>query len=97
MPEYFDTTVAVSAIFPKSTNYADASARLAAAGGEAFIINHGIAEIYRTLTGKLALPSKAAAELVKGVLLARFQEAPLQRSDYAAVVESQADKNLSGR
>ena len=41
MPEYFDSTVAVSAIFPGSTNYADASARLKAAGDGAYIINHG--------------------------------------------------------
>lgn len=96
MPEYFDTTVAVAAIFPQSTNYADASARLKGAQGEAYIINHGIAEVFRTLTGKLALPPKAAAELVAGVLLARFKEAPLSRDDFAAVVKSQADKNLSG-
>jgi hypothetical protein len=42
MPEYFDSSVAVSAIFPKSKNYPDASARLKAAGAEATIINHGI-------------------------------------------------------
>lgn len=32
MPQYFDSTVAVSAIFPGSTNHADASARLKADG-----------------------------------------------------------------
>ena len=56
MPEYFDSTVAVSAIFPGSTNYADASARLKAAGDGAYIINHGVAEVFRTLTGRLKLP-----------------------------------------
>ena len=96
MPEYFDSTVAVSAIFPGSTNYADASARLKAAGDGAYIINHGVAEVFRTLTGRLKLPPKAAAQLVKGVLLARFKEAALSREDYAAVIKGMADKGLSG-
>ena len=60
MPEYFDSTVAVSAIFPGSANYADASARLKAAGDGAYIINHGVADVFRTLTGRLRLPPKAA-------------------------------------
>ena len=96
MPKYFDSTVAVSAIFPNSTNYADASARLKAAGADAVIINHGVAEVYRTLTGRLKLPPKAAAQLIEGVLLARFKEAPLSREDYAQVVKAMAQKNLSG-
>ena len=96
MPEYFDSTVAVAAIFPGSTNYADASARLKAAGNDAVIINHGLAEVYRTLTGRLRLPPKAAAQLVEGVLLARFKEAALSRDDYARAIKSMAQKNLSG-
>ncbi len=96
VPEYFDSSVAVSAIFPKSKNYPDASAKLKAAGAEATIINHGIAEVYRTLTGRLNLPPKAAAQLVEGVLLARFKEAKLTREDYARVVKAVAQKNLSG-
>lgn len=96
MAEYFDSTVAVAAIFPGSANYADASARLKAAGNDAVIINHGLAEVYRTLTGRLRLPPKAAAQLVEGVLLARFKEVPLSRSDYARVVKTMAAKNLSG-
>lgn len=96
MAEYFDSTIAVAAIFPGSANYADASARLTAAGDAAYIINHGVAEVYRTLTGRLKLPLKAAAQLVEGVLLARFKEAVLSRQDYAEVVKSMADKNLSG-
>jgi predicted nucleic acid-binding protein len=94
--KYFDSTVAVAAIFPGSTNYADASARLKAAGNDAIIINHGLAEVYRTLTGRLRLPPKAAAQLVEGVLLARFTEAALSRDDYARVVRTMAQKNLSG-
>ncbi|MGO9199746.1 MAG: type II toxin-antitoxin system VapC family toxin [Limisphaerales bacterium] len=96
MAEYFDSTIAVSAIFPGSANYTDASARLKAAGEAAYIINHGVAEVYRTLTGRLKLPPKAAAELVEGVLLAKFKEAGLSRQDYAEVVKSMADKDLSG-
>jgi predicted nucleic acid-binding protein len=96
MAEYFDSTIAVAAIFPASANYADASARLKEAGNAAYIINHGVAGVYRTLTGRLKLPPKAAAQLVEGVLLARFKEAGLSRQDYAAVVKSMADKNLSG-
>ena len=96
MPDYFDSTIAVSAIFPGSTNHVDASARLKAAGEGAHIINHGVAEVYRTLTGRLKLPPRAAARLVQGVLLARFKEAPLSREDYAAAVKDMADKNLSG-
>jgi predicted nucleic acid-binding protein len=96
MAEYFDSSMAVSAIFPGSTNYPDAAARLKGAGNDAYIIKHGIAEIYRTLTGRLRLPPKAAAKLVEGVLLARFKEAPLSRQDFAEVVKAMADKNLSG-
>jgi len=96
VPEYFDSTVAVAAIFPGSANYADASARLKAAENDAVIINHGLAEIYRTLTGRLRLPPKAAAQLVEGVLLATFKEAPLSRSDYARVVKAMAQQNLCG-
>jgi predicted nucleic acid-binding protein len=96
VPEYFDSTVAVAAIFPASTNYADASARLKAAGNDAVIINHGLAEVYRTLTGRLRLPPKAAAQLVEGALLARLKEAALSRDDYARVVKSMGQRNLSG-
>jgi len=96
LPSYFDSSVAVSAIFPRSKNYPDASARLKAAGDQAAIINHGIAEVYRTLTGRLQLPPKAAAQLVEGVLLARFKEVSLTREDYVRVVKSLAQKNLSG-
>ena len=96
MPEYFDSTVAVSAIFPGSANYADASARLKAARDGAYIINHGVAEVFRTLTGRLRLPPKAAAQLVEGVLLAKFKEAALSREDYRDVIKAMADKNLSG-
>ena len=96
MPEYFDSTVAVAAIFPASTNYADASVRLKAAGNDAVIINHGLAEVYRTLTGRLKLPPKAAAQLVEGVLLAKFKEAALSRGDYAQAVKTMAQRNLSG-
>ena len=96
VPEYFDSTVAVAAIFPGSTNYGDASARLKAAGSDAVIINHGLAEVYRTLTGRLRLPPKAAARLVEGVLLARLEEAVLSRADYARVVKTMAQRNLSG-
>ena len=96
MPEYFDSTVAVSAIFPGSTNHADASARLKAAGDGAYIINHGLAEVFRTLTGRLRLPPKAAAQLVEGVLLARFKEVSLSRDDYKCVITALADQGLSG-
>lgn len=96
MAEYFDSTVAVSAIFPGSKNYADAAARLKAAGDSAYIINHGLAEVYRTLTGRLKLPPEAAAQLVEGVLVAKFKEAALSRDDYIEVVKTMADKNLSG-
>jgi predicted nucleic acid-binding protein len=96
VPEYFDSTVAVAAIFPGSTKYADASARLKAAGNDAVIINHGLAEVYRILTGRLRLPPKAAAQLVEGVLLAKFKEAALSRNDYAQVVKTMAQRNLSG-
>jgi predicted nucleic acid-binding protein len=96
MPEYFDSTVAVSAIFPGSANHADASARLKAAGDDAYIINHGVAEVFRTLTGRLRLPPKAAAQLVEGVLLARFKDVHLSRDDYEGVIKAMSDKNLSG-
>ena len=95
VPEYFDSSVAVSAIFPGSANYADAANRLKSAS-DPYIINHGVAEVFRTLTGRLRLPPKAAAQLVEGVLLAKFKEAALTRQDYADVVKSMADKNLSG-
>ena len=96
MPKYFDSTVALAAVFPGSTNYADASARLKAAGNDAVIINHGLAEVYRTLTGRLKLPPRAAAQLVEGVLLAKFKEAALSRDDYAQVIRTMAQRNLSG-
>jgi predicted nucleic acid-binding protein len=95
MADYFDSSVAVSAVFTGSTNYADASARLRAAA-DPRIINHGIAEVYRTLTGPLKLPPKAAAQIVEINLLKKFKEAPLNRQDYAGVVKDMADKNLSG-
>ena len=74
----------LSAITHVVAIYADASARLKAAGDGAYIINHGVAEVFRTLTGRLKLPPEAAAQLVRGVLLARFKEAALSREDYAA-------------
>jgi predicted nucleic acid-binding protein len=95
MPEYFDSTVAVAAVFAGSTNYADASNRLRTAA-DPHIINHGIAEVFRTLTGPLRLPPKAAAQIVKVNLLGRFKEAALSRDDYARTVQDMAHKNLSG-
>ena len=73
MADYFDSSVAVSAVFTGSTNYSDASARLRAAA-DPHIINHGIAEVYRTLTGPLKLPPKAAAQIVEINLLKKFKE-----------------------
>jgi hypothetical protein len=64
MADYFDSSIAVSAVFTGSTNYTDASARLRAAA-DPHIINHGTAEVYRTLTGPLKLPPKAAAQIVE--------------------------------
>ena len=82
MSEYFDSTVALSAIFPASSNYPDAAARIKAAGDERFIINHGLAEVYRTLTGRLKIPPKQAAQLVEGALVRLFKEGELGRADY---------------
>jgi len=96
MSEYFDSTVALSAIFPASRNYTDAAARITAAGAERFIINHGLAEIYRTLTGRLKIPPKQAAQLIEGALVSLFQEAELERADYLAAIKSLAEKSLSG-
>ena len=96
MAEYFDSTVALSAVFSASTNYADAAARIKAAGHERFIIDHGLAEVYRTLTGRLKIPPKQAAQLVEGALVALFKEVKLGRSDYLAAIRSAAEKSLSG-
>ena len=96
MPEYFDSTVALSAVFPASTNYADAAARINAAGDDRYIINHGIAEVYRTLTGRLQIPPQAALQLIQGAMLSLFKEAGLGRSEYLTAVKSVADKGLSG-
>jgi predicted nucleic acid-binding protein len=96
MSEYFDSTVALSAIFAASTNYQDAAARIKAAGDERFIINHGLAEAYRTLTGRLKLPPKQAAQLVEGALVSLFKEANLGRGDYLAAIKGLAEKSLSG-
>src|SRR5438477_3521691 len=96
MSEYFDSTVALSAIFPASTNYADAAARIKAAGDQRFIINHGLAEVYRTLTGRLQIPPKQAAQLVEKAMLTLFKEATVSRKDYIAAIQAAAQKGLSG-
>src|SRR5712671_3969544 len=96
MAEYFDSTVVLSAVFPASTNYLDASARIKAARDGRFIINHGLAEVYRTLTGRLQIPPKQAAQLIQGALVANFAEVEIGRSDYLAAIESAAEKSLSG-
>jgi len=96
MAEYFDSTVALSAVFPASTNYADAAARIKAAGDDRFIINHGIAEVYRTLTGRLQIPPKQAAELVQRTMITLFRVVELERPDYLQVVKRMAHKSLSG-
>jgi len=96
MSEYFDSTVALSAIFQASTNYLDAAARIKAAGDKRFIINHGLAEVYRTLTGRLKIPPKQAAQLVEGAMVSLFKEAELSRSDYLKAIKSLAEKSLSG-
>ena len=96
MPEYFDSTVALSAIFPGSTRYPDAAARIKAAEGQRFIINLGIAEVYRTLTGRLHIAPKQALQLIRGTLISLFKEAKIGRRDYLAALQSVADKGLSG-
>ena len=96
MSEYFDSTVALSAILPASTNYQDAAARIKPAGYERFIISHGLAEVYRTLTGRLKIPPKQAAQLVEGALVRLFKEAELGRSDYVTAIKGLAEKSLSG-
>ena len=85
----------VAVIFPGSTNKLDARSRWSGAAGEAFIVNHGIAEVYRILTGPLRMTPKVALELV-GEVLRRFKEPPMGRSDYVAVMDDVAKKNLSG-
>src|SRR5438105_15271470 len=96
MAEYFDSTVALSAVFSASTNYADAAARIKAAGHERFIINHGLAEVYRTLTGRLKIPPAQAAQLVEGALVCLFKEAEMGRTDYVTAIKGLAQKSLSG-
>ena len=95
MAEYFDTNVVVALIFPGSTNKLDARRRWSGADGEAFIINHGIAEAYRILTGPLRMTPKVSVELI-GEILRRFKVVDMARSDYVAVLEDMAKKNLSG-
>ena len=85
----------VAVIFPGSTNKLDARSRWSGAAGEAFIVNHGIAEVYRILTGPLRMTPKVAVELA-GEVLRRFKESPMGRSDYVAVMDDVAKKNLSG-
>jgi predicted nucleic acid-binding protein len=94
MKEYFDTTVALSAVFSGSTRHADAAARLRAAT-DPFIINHGLAEVYRTLTGRLAVPPKDAARLVED-LARRFSEAPMDRASFLRVCDAMGRRSLSG-
>jgi predicted nucleic acid-binding protein len=95
MPEYFDSTVAFSAIFADSTRYGDAVARIKAAGEDRVIINHGFAEVYRTLTGRFQIAPKQAVKLVEG--MARlFKEAVFDRSDYLAAIKNAAENALSG-
>src|SRR5437870_8186886 len=97
MSEYFDSTVALSAIFQASTNYPDAAARIKAAGDERYIINHGLAEVYRTLTGRLKIPPKQAAQLVEGALVRLFKEAGFGESRLCdRPSRSLAEKSLSG-
>src|SRR5436853_4272783 len=96
MAEYFDSTVALSAVFPGSTNYPDAAARIKAARDGRFMINHGLAEVYRTLTGRLQIPPKQAARLVEGALVSLFKEAAIGRLDYLAAIKGASEKSLSG-
>jgi len=96
MAEYFDSTVALSAIFPGSANYADAAARITAAGQERYIISHGLAEVYRTLTGRLQIPPKQAARLVEGAMASIFKEIELGRAQYLAAIKGVAHKGLGG-
>jgi predicted nucleic acid-binding protein len=93
--QYFDTSVAVSAIFRNSARFMDAKKRLKSAGSEAYIINHGLAEIYRTLTGPLRLSPQMAAQLVAGAV-ADFKEARLTRDDYVEAIKALGKKNLAG-
>jgi predicted nucleic acid-binding protein len=96
MAEYFDSSVALSAIFPHSSNHADAAARIQAAGGERFIINHGLAEVYRTLTGIFKIAPKQAAQLIQGTMIPLFKEAEIGRREYLAAIQKSAAKALAG-
>jgi predicted nucleic acid-binding protein len=95
MMEYFDSSMAMSAICTRSTRHADARSRLAAAE-EAFIINHGLAEVYRTLSGQMRIPPAEAAAAVEN-MAQHFKEAPLTRQDYLETVQDLARRGLAGR